>query len=162
MSKNKPVLKLSKKTSLKVEAKNGIDTFTFFVEIPHWNYVDKKKKEAEYMQITKVIGKQMKSVIEETENLSQISTDTFENILKKLADPSYLEPMKQWFLANIQAIDGLVLEKIDLDASEEETITRLTKDSEWFAGIFSEIWTFDENIAALTESFNAFFKGETI
>lgn len=161
MSKKAPVLKLSKKTPLKIEAKNGEENIIFFAEIPHWNYVDKKKKELEFFQVIKGIGKQMKSAIEETETLSQITEETFNEILQTLSDPVNLEELKLWFLKNIQALDGIEL-VLSEPGSEDEIITRLTKDSEWFETIFSELWSYDYNVSALNARFNAYFKGETV
>ena len=152
-----PVLKVSKKTPLKVEAKNGDETLIFWVELPNWSYQDKKKKEREYTLILKNIGKQMRSTIDEVENQAQVSEASFDKLVSAFFDSDTLEPLKAWFLKNIQALDNLdIVVKGD---KEEETITRLTSEHEWFESIFSELWSYDYNIQALSTRVQAFFAG---
>lgn len=158
MKTSLPVLKISKKTPLKVEAKNGDETVVFWIELPNWNFQDKKRKEKEYSSLLKTISNKMRSTMEELETQTQVSEASFDKIAAAFFDPATLEPLKDWFLSNLQALDNLNI-SVKGEASEEEIITRLTSEHEWFSAIFSEIWTYDYNIQALSNRVQAFFVG---
>jgi len=159
MSKKVPVLKLSKKTPLKIEAKNGEEEFVFWIELPHWNYLDKKKQEKAFFQANKEVQKLHGSIVEQAQNLTELSETIVATVVADLADTSNLEPLKQWYLNNVQALNGLEISEKD-STSDEEIVTKLTRDHEWFIPIFEELWAYDYNIVALNLKLVNFFKGE--
>lgn len=154
-----PTLKVAKKTPLKVEAKNGDETLIFWIELPNWGYTEKKKKEREYTNILKSIGKQMRSTFDAAEEQTQVSEAYFDKLASEFFDATTLEPLRAWFLANVKALDNLDIVVKSPNKEDEETITRLTSEHVWFESIFSELWSYDYNIQALSARVQAFFAG---